>query len=70
MNKPVLLNTFPNEIETQIACGRLKAEGIEFVTKLNARAGAFVGMGDAGKITDVIIDEKDLERAKIALQME
>jgi hypothetical protein len=64
MSDAVRLTTTENEIEAEILCGMLRAEGIQCVQQpTNSSADQSMG-GGLGGWREVLVDEADLDRAR------
>jgi hypothetical protein len=64
MSNAVRLTTTENEIEAEILCGMLRAEGIQCVQQpTNYSADQSMG-GGLGGWREVLVDEADLDRAR------
>jgi hypothetical protein len=64
MSEAVRLTTVENEIEAEILCGMLRAEGIQCGHRpTNYSADQSLG-GGLGGLREVLVDEADLEQAR------
>ena len=59
------LTTVGNEIEAEMACGMLRANGVEcFFRRTDSAASLYApGVATAGA-TEIVVNEEDLERAR------
>jgi len=63
----VRLTVVPDEMQAEVLCGRLRASGIECGYRKTDSAAAISAAGGGFAIagpTEVLVDERDLERAK------
>ena len=66
--KPILIATFTQTVEAQVACGRLRAEGIAAYVTGDVDSSAFPGMtGIAGRI-ELYVPEEEVQRAEVILE--
>jgi hypothetical protein len=66
--QPVLVATFTQAVEAQVACGRLRAEGIAAAVSNDVDSSAFPGiMGIAGRI-ELYVPAADRDRAEAILE--
>jgi len=66
--KPILIATFTQAVEAQVACGRLRAEGIAAYVTGDVDSSAFPGMtGIAGRL-ELYVPEEEVQRAEVILE--
>jgi hypothetical protein len=66
--KPILIATFTQAVEAQVACGRLRDEGIAAYVTGDVDSSAFPGMtGIAGRI-ELYVTEEEVQRAEGILE--
>jgi hypothetical protein len=66
--KPILIATFMQAVEAQVACGRLRAEGIAAYVTGDVDSSAFPGMtGIAGRL-ELYVPEAEVRRAEAILE--
>ena len=65
MDEPVRLTIVPNEVEADVLCSFLRAEGIRCGHRVtNIGAGGWDGVPNAGGAREVLVDRTDLEAAR------
>jgi hypothetical protein len=68
MDEPVRITIAPNEVEADLVCSFLRAEGIRCGHRVtNIGAGAWDGVPNAGGPREVLVDPADLDAAREAL---
>lgn len=68
MDEPVRVTIMPNELEADVVCSFLRAEGIRCGHRVtNIGAGAWDGVPNAGGPREVLVDPADLDAAREAL---
>ena len=68
MDDPVRVLIVPNEVEADVVCSFLRAEGIRCGHRVtNMGAGSWDGVPNAGGAREVLVGPADLEAAREAL---
>jgi hypothetical protein len=68
MDEPVRVTIVPNEIEADVVCSYLRAEGIRCAHRVtNMGAGGWDGVPNVGGAREVLVDPGDLAAAREAL---
>jgi hypothetical protein len=68
MDEPVRVTITPNELEADVVCSFLRAEGIRCAHRVtNIGAGAWDGVPNVGGPREVLVDPADLDAAREAL---
>ena len=68
MDEPVRVTIVPNEVEADVVCSFLRAEGIRCGHRVtNMGAGGWDGVPNAGGAREVLVDPTDLDAAREAL---
>jgi hypothetical protein len=60
----VPLTVVSSEQEAEVVCGLLRANGIECGTQTTGAAGALSAVLVSGGPTEIVVDERDVERAR------
>jgi hypothetical protein len=61
----VRLTTVPGDAEAEALCGLLRSDGIECGYRPTAEAdSAFEGFGGEGGVQEILVHQRDLERAR------
>lgn len=62
------LTVVPNELEAEMICGKLRANGVDCsYRQTDIAAGAFVGTLASGGPVAVVVDDSDIEYARTLL---